>query len=640
MKTIRETFHGIFNNKVDALGLSVFRIIYSVILFCEAWDLFTFRHVIYDAIPFKYRGEVEILLLFLTWFVVITFLMLGLFTRTVAILNFVIGILIFSGASAFEYHVFYAYLGVNFLLLFMPISRVFSLDSLIQKVKYTNLGRPYSVDRNVLEINYLMPVFLVIGLVYIDSIFYKVTSPMWMDGLGMWMPSSLPMVTWTDTSWILNQEYLVKFFGYVVLVFETVFIFLFWFKRFRVPFFFLGVFFHLGILIAYPIPWFALAVVGVYFLLVPPGFWTKLSAFFKSKKTTFKFYYDAECPLCNKVVVVIRHFDVFKKIDCVTVQGHAAQDSALAGISEEDLLINIYGVSNSGKVYKGYRAYLAMMRHMIYTAPLGWLLNLPGISHLGDRIYRYVAGNRLTERCTAENCSMPVLQRPIPETQDVMVAGWNRLSLTQAFWKWTIYIFSAVQICLILTGPLFMKPFEDTNFSRGVYNTSKIVFAPFKKLLGVTSHPVFMYNIHFDSYNHIFKFVCNENGKRVPLLDDNGMVTDSYANGSRWVNYTFRGSSPLMVRDVFEPANYRYLRHFQREHGVDKQESSFTIYVKEIETTDHWQHDFLHNQMKKPWKVAGTCTVSPEGFRYDWTDEMKSVFEKDEDNNKNRKKSE
>lgn len=625
MKKIREAFRNLFHNKVDALGLSVFRVVYTIVVFCEVWQLFRFRHMIYDQVPFQYTGDVDPTLIFAFWFIVLGMLLLGLFTRVITILNYVLGVIIFSSASHFEYHVFYAYVGVNFLLMFMPISRVFSLDSLIHKMKYTHIGRAYQPDRKVLEINYLMPVFLAIGLVYFDSVFQKITSPMWMDGLGMWMPSSLPMIVWNDTSWILNQEYVVKFFGYLVVVFETVFIFLFWFRRFRVPFFVLGWLFHFGILITYPIPWFALTAIGVYLLLVPAEFWVKVSNFFKSKNKTYKFYYDAECPLCNKVIVAIRHFDVFNKVECVTVQGYAAQDSALQNISEDDLLINIHGVTKSGRVYKGYDAYIAMMGHLIWAAPIGGLLRIPGISHLGRKVYRYVAGNRLTERCTVENCNIPVLQQPVNENEEVLISGWNKLRLTRVFWKWNIIVMFAAQCLIILGAPLILNAVgEKSTVGKAFSKIAFVTQVPFQKLLGVTIHPVFMYNIHFDNYNHIFKFVCNENGKRVPLLDDNGMVTDSYANGAMWVHYNFRTSSHTLVRSVFEPSMYRYFSHFQHENGLEK--ATYTIYVKEIETTDHWQRDFLRNQMKKPWQPAGSAKVNPQGYQFDWNQKMLGVF--------------
>ena len=225
----KKIFKKIFNEKIDAIGLSVFRMFYIAVLFFEIKQLYTFRHIIYDKEPFEIIGEFDVTFLFKFWFIIVFLLFIGLFTRIATIINYIFSVLIFSSAITFEYHVFYAYVGINFLLIFMPISRVLSIDNLIQKIKYTSLGQPYKVDKKILKINYIVPVFVGIGLVYFDSIFHKFSSKMWMEGLGVWLPSSLPMVTWNDTSFLLNQKWLVLFLGYLVLVFETVFIFLFWF---------------------------------------------------------------------------------------------------------------------------------------------------------------------------------------------------------------------------------------------------------------------------------------------------------------------------------------------------------------------------------------------------------------------------
>mgnify|MGYP006193321547 FL=1 len=435
----KKVFNSLFTTKVDAIGLSIFRMFYSVVLFFELKQLYTFRSIIYDKEPSKYVGEIDVSFIFYFWFVVVAFLFLGLFTRYVTILNYIFGVIIFSSAIKFEYHVFYAYVGINFLLVFMPISRVLSLDSLLQKLKYSNLYKPFLVDRKVLKINYIVPVFVGIGLVYFDSIFHKFSSKMWMDGLGVWLPSSLPMVTWNDTSILLNQKWLMLFLGYLVLVFETVFIFLFWFKRFRLPFFLLGVFFHIGILIAYPIPWFALSVIAVYLLLVPVSYWRFLVTKMKFKNPIYTFYYDLECPLCNKVVIIIRHFDVFNAAACLPVQGNYKNNNALLNYDEEALLINIHGVINSGKVVVGFWAYVELLKAMRYTYFIGVLVSLPLISYIGQKVYNYIAGNRLTERCTAENCAIPVYTPPPSEQDDFLLKGWNQIRITKVFWQFIIF---------------------------------------------------------------------------------------------------------------------------------------------------------------------------------------------------------
>jgi predicted DCC family thiol-disulfide oxidoreductase YuxK len=623
----KRVFNSLFTTKVDAIGLSIFRMFYSVVLFFELNELYTFRNIIYDKEPFKYTGELDVSFIFYFWFVVVAFLFLGLFTRYVTILNYIFGVIIFSSAIKFEYHVFYAYVGINFLLVFMPISRVFSLDSLFQKLKYSTLYKPFNIDRKVLKINYIVPVFVGIGLVYFDSIFHKFSSKMWMDGLGVWLPSSLPMVIWNDTSILLNQKWLMLFLGYLVLVFETVFIFLFWFKRFRVPFFLLGVFFHIGILIAYPIPWFALTVIAVYLLLVPVNYWIFLASKIKFKSPIYIFYYDLECPLCNKVVIIIRHFDVFNAVACLPVQGNYKNNNSLLNYEEEALLINIHGVTISGKVVLGFWAYVELLKAMRYTYFAGILVSLPLISSIGKKTYNYIAGNRLTERCTAENCAIPVYTPPPSESDDFLIKGWNQLRLTSVFWKLVILF-----LCFGQGLMIWYSPFIQNNMPK-VKRINKIVEIPYEKtkwfyqeFLGVTHHAVFMYDYHFQNYHYNFKIEAVDlNLKRtiVPLLNEDGLMKNSYANGALWVNYTFRVNSPRFKLKQFEEGMALYLNHYQKTQA--KSISYYKIYVKYIAPDENWKKDILKNQINEKWQDIGKIEIKNDDFVYVWYKELLEI---------------
>jgi hypothetical protein len=261
MKALR---HILFN-KIDATGLAVFRICFMAVLIYEISQFYEFRNLIYDKIPFVETGEFNIRYLFHFWFVVAALLLIGAFTRTVTIINWIFCVIVFGCLGSFNYAVFGVYTSVSFLMMFMPVSNVLSIDSLIKKQ-----------NSKVLAVNYLAPVFLAIGFIYFDSALHKLCSPMWLKGLGVWLPSSIPMITHTNLTWILNNEFLIKLNGYLILLFETVFIFLFWFKPFRVPFLVLGVVFHLGILIAFPIPSFAMAMIAMYILMVPVKWWSFL----------------------------------------------------------------------------------------------------------------------------------------------------------------------------------------------------------------------------------------------------------------------------------------------------------------------------------------------------------------------------
>lgn len=627
----RKVFNSIFNTKIDAVGLSIFRICYSVILFFEIKQLYTFRHIIYDKEPFQYIGEIDVSFIFYFWFVSLFFLFLGLFTRYVTILNYIFGVIIFSSAIKFEYHVFYAYIGLNFLILFIPISRVLSLDSLLRKIKYTTIGKHFVLDRNVLKINYFVPVFVAIGLVYFDSIFHKFSSKMWMDGLGVWLPSSLPMVTWNDTSLLLNQKWLMLFLGYLVLVFESCFLFLFWFKRVRIPFLILGIFFHIGILIAYPIPWFAMTAVVVYLLMVPIRFWLAIGKKIQLEEPLYTFYYDAECPLCNKVVVVIDHFDIFKAVACKTVQGNYQSNLALEQFTEEELLLNIHGVIQSGEVTVGFWAYVQLFKSMRYTYLIGWLISLPLFNLVGQKVYKFVAGNRLTERCNAENCAMTIFNLPTAETQDILIKNFNRLNVTKQFWKFILIFLFCSQLVFI-----WFTPFVQNNVPKVGY-LNKVMNIPYSQLknfyvryLGVTHHAVFMFNHHFADYNYIFKIESlKDNGQKqlVPLLNEEGLVTNGYATGAFWVQTTFRVNNSSFNVMQYQKGIIPYLKYF--ENNSKSKSLRYTFFVKEIKTQEEWEFDFLRKQIAKPWVEVGTATFEGNVVNFIWNDKMEAILERE-----------
>jgi predicted DCC family thiol-disulfide oxidoreductase YuxK len=614
--------------KIDATGLAIFRIFYSLVLYCEVSQIYKYQNIIYPACD-----ELNMDFIFKFWIPVIILMTIGLFTRIATIINYLFSVIIFSSAHDFEYHVFYAFVGMNFLLIFMPISRVFSLDNLLIKLKHSSPQKLYLPDTKVLAVNYIAPVFVAIGIVYFDSVLFKLSSPMWLKGLGMWLPSSLPIAVWNDITWLNNNELLVKFMGYFTIVFEAIFIFIFWKKKYRIPLLLIGLLLHIGILIAFPIPWFALTAIVVYILMVPVGFWNQLKKRISSSQIgAYTFFYDKECPLCTKVVVVINHFDILNRIKCIPVQNNYQNYSALTAISLDDLLINIHGINSKEQVFVGYNAYVELLKSMIYTWPLGFILSLPGFSTLGTKVYKYIAGNRITERCTLESCPMPVLNNPVSETQDYFVKGLNQVSITKYFWISFISIVLFFQFFISWQSKLSQMILWKIGLGNSQIDaTMRNVGTetnPFAlHYLGLTQHPVFMDN-HFADYNHIFKVELVKEDKTqeiLPIINNNGMP-GSYIRGAFWVNYTFRTSSPHFSVKQFEKGIVKYINYYIKEKSLDKQNLAFIVYIKDMEMPKDWEKDFMHKQMEKPWQEAGQYYIDSNGNGYfKWNTSMYEI---------------
>ncbi|WP_375558873.1 HTTM domain-containing protein [Bernardetia sp. OM2101] len=271
MKKIYDFFEKLYDKKVDPTGLALFRICFGFVLLGEVLQLFYFRYLIFNPQSIHIHYEFSINAFLLVWTIVLCFLIVGLFTRYVTIINYVYSVFIFGTSSTWEYHVDYIYMGVGFLLIFTSISETLSVDSFIKSYREKVAKQPININQ-VSILNYLAILFVGVGLVYFDSVFHKSVSTTWSNGLGVWKPASLPQLTFLDLNWLMNQKYLMIFASHLTLLLELVFIFIFWHKKARLPIFIVGLGLHLGILIAFPIPWFALTMICLYILMIPLGF--------------------------------------------------------------------------------------------------------------------------------------------------------------------------------------------------------------------------------------------------------------------------------------------------------------------------------------------------------------------------------
>ena len=260
----------LYDRPVDALGLSFFRIAYSLVLLLEVKQIFTFRELIFSEVSSATPSLITGLLVL--WALVLVFLLAGCFTCLAAGLNYIIGIFIVWQMPAFKYHLDFVMTTVNFLLLFLPVSAGLSLDRYLGIRQHPEENIPDQLS----SLYVWVLVILGLGLVYLDSAVNKLSSPIWLSGLGFWLPSSLPLNGQTNLSWLLNQQFLVRVIGYVILIFEILFIFLIWFRPLRWFLLIIGVLLHLGIGIAYPIPNFALLMLTLYIPLLPDAVWQKL----------------------------------------------------------------------------------------------------------------------------------------------------------------------------------------------------------------------------------------------------------------------------------------------------------------------------------------------------------------------------
>ncbi len=138
--------------KVDASGLAVFRVAYFLVFLAELLQFFHLRHLIFDSIPYVKPGPVDPTVPPLLWMASVIFIIFGAFTRIFAVVNFIFSIVYLGTITGYEYHMFYIYLGVNFLLIFFwAHQQNISLDSASFSVLIKKIDSPHGWEYDFLD---------------------------------------------------------------------------------------------------------------------------------------------------------------------------------------------------------------------------------------------------------------------------------------------------------------------------------------------------------------------------------------------------------------------------------------------------------------------------------------------------------
>ena len=512
----------------------------------------------------------------------------------------------------YEYHMNWAWIGGNFLLMFLPVARRYSLDRLRLQLRYSNARAQYQPPLTVSQLAYFVPAALLIGFVYFNSTLFKLDTAVWRHGLGLWKYATVPMWVIADQSWLLNQEWLVKFLSYLTLVFEILFIFLLPFKRWRPWLLIIGVGLHIGILIEFPIPLFALGYCAIYTLLVPAYWWAWLFGRRKAPVAPkLTIYYDGECPLCARTRLVLTHFDTRSALAFRTVQAAAAQEPALAGIAPADLLNTLYSVDRAGRVYTGLATYVRALSAIWYLKPLSWLLRVPGIAQVARRAYNYVAANRLTERCTDDNCGYAPPAVPKPDTAVRILHNLTLHDLKLRAVTLGLAALTILQIIINFQTPLV----KHARRLAGVYHTTPDnVLAAISDqarfraspTLGMANHGVFIHEI--DDYNHLVAvtYPAPDGTERfLPITTPEGFA-GPYCYAFLWARWGFRANAPAIDQEKLLDGIQDYSAFYAHKHGIDLANTRFNVKVKKIEVPHlKWKYNFLKDQIAKPWLDAG-----------------------------------
>jgi predicted DCC family thiol-disulfide oxidoreductase YuxK/uncharacterized membrane protein YphA (DoxX/SURF4 family) len=610
--------------RAPATGLGVFRIGFGLVVFQEVVFLYWFRRLIFDPVPYVDMASPLVDHLLLGWAMVAVFLVLGYRTRFAAVVNYLLWIvfLVFTSMwQDFDGGFDQLMIGSSFLLMFLPTERALSLDKLRKTLKYSTITHRYVPPADVSVLCYYIPVLFSLGLLYFDSAIHKLSAEFWRNGMGAWLPATMPYyMSGIDFTWFLNNKPLQAIIGYTLLIFQFVFVFLCCFRPFRVPLLLIGLAFHSGIILFLNIYPFGFGMLVHYALMVPFAWWRCLGKALQVSEPTLTVFYDEQCPLCNRTVITVQHFDVCEAIAFRGLQTYARQYRALDRISDDELLKDIYGLDRKGRLYRGLDTYVRILIGMKYLAPLGWLMRVPGIYHLGRRVYRHIADHRARVVCDASCAAGEERLKPEDEPLSLLFERYigTRQQLPVRVSKFLVLIIALQLNSTIHYGIVYrLNSQRETRETAGLLAVmSNAVLGLSHTFLGITPHGLYLHD-HFAGYEHLLALTYRDQAGRerwLPFVNEEGrLVAPNWGRvQSMWANVAV---TARIKRERLYRLIQKVTLFWGKEVGLDVANAEFTIKLKRIRVPMDWERDLRHRNISQPWQDIGKVIWKDGGMR-------------------------
>jgi predicted DCC family thiol-disulfide oxidoreductase YuxK len=599
--------------QAPAIGIGLFRLLFGLVTLQEVLFLLYFNHLIFDPIPYM-DVEFPMIHFFLClWAVLAVFIVVGYRCQFAVIANYIFW-LIFVNFTPMQrdfdggFDLFMT--GVNLFLIFLPIDKAFAIDSLRRKLAAPFVHYSAYKAATVSVLAYTLPVVVCLGFLYFDSVIHKMFAPHWRNGLGGWLPGTMPYyVSALNMSWLLNQEILQKIIGYTIIVFQFTFVFLVHFRRLRMLYVLVGMSLHLSIIFTLNIYPFGFGMLICYVLVLPFSYYRKLGEWLKAKQPALTVFYDELCPLCNRTVLTLNHFDIFNCIDFKGAQTHAANYSALDSLPQATLLTDLYALDGESKVYAGVATYAQILINMRYTALLGYGLKLPGLSQLANHYYRKIADSRIRIKCNSD-CQIPdVSIKPGLYDQLFGINDVGTLKKHHRILTKIVMVLSLLQLNSSIHYGLFYRlkiNTEQTKMTAALSAASNAIIMFSGSFIGITPHALYLHD-HFAGYTHILAITyLDAQGQEqwLPFINQEGrMLAPNWGRvHSMWANISV---TPKIDNWRLKKAIMKITAFWGIKAGLDLEKTVFQIKLKKAHVSNEWFFDLLNHNLSGSWTTIG-----------------------------------
>jgi predicted DCC family thiol-disulfide oxidoreductase YuxK len=630
-------YHKIFRlllQQVPATGIGLFRLFYGLVTLQEIFFLYYFNHLIFDPIPYIDVEFPGIPLFLCLWGLVACCVVAGYRYQFAVTANYVFWIVFVNFTTMqrdFDGGFDTFMIGTGFFLLFMPGDRAFSIDSLRYKLRTPLIHYSNYPPSTVSALAYHIPVFVCLGWLYLDSDVHKLFAQHWRNGLGSWLPATQPYyVSALDTSPLLNIESLQKTFGYTVMLFQLTFVFFFAHRRLRVVYLLIGIGMHLGIILTLNIYPFGISMLIFYVLIVPFRWWRGIANWFKTERPRLTVFYDQQCPLCNRTVLTLNHFDLFGCIDFKSAQEYADKYPTLASIGMDTLLTDLYALDGNNRIYFGVETYRQTLLKMRYLAPFGMLLGMPGIKQWAEQKYRKIADSRQRIDCGIECQVDPPLQDSTLYHQIFeLLAQQKPKALSRKITKiLTALLFlqlnSTIHYGLVYRLPLLAV--DNMAISKPISQASNALLMVSSTFFGITPHALYLHD-HFAGYDRILAitYIDSSGAERwLPFVNEQGrLIAPNWGRvHSMWANIAV---TPTINNARLRKFIMKVTAFWGQKIGLNLLDAHFKVKMKKIDAPTHWMPDQLHKNFASEWLTIGTVQWFNKEISYDLPEDINSL---------------
>lgn len=268
--------------------------------------------------------------------------------------------------------------------LLLPLGAKYSLDNAFNKLRDSIPKKKFSAG--------VAGLFLQVAMVYWFAVSFKLLGNSWKTGQAIYYTLSLDHLSTHFALFLLGFPAVLIFLNYGVFFIQIIGpllllspIYQSFFRTLGVVLFIL---FHLGI--AFTLRLGTFPFVGILSVLpfLPSGFWDYFDRK-KSEKITepLRLYYDNECGFCQKMILILKTFLLFRNVEMSPAQGTEYS----ADMEKHNSWIV---VDDSGNIFTHFAALAKASKSSIILKPISGTLQSKPVGYLGKKLYVLVSNNR------------------------------------------------------------------------------------------------------------------------------------------------------------------------------------------------------------------------------------------------------